>query len=61
MSVGGRPLERSFSVAPEVAWDALAAALPQVTDRASFYEERRRVEGGGPLGWGGRLGWGGPL
>lgn len=34
---------------PEVVWDALAVALPQVTDRATFYEQLRRVEWSLPM------------
>jgi hypothetical protein len=39
-----RPPEQEFAVSAEALWGALKAALPSVTNQATFYEDEHRVE-----------------
>ena len=39
-----RPPRRDYGVSVEALWGALKAALPRVTNQATFYEEAHRVE-----------------
>lgn len=41
---GHRPLSHTFAVTPDALWHALTAALPLVTQQATWYERAHRVE-----------------
>lgn len=42
--MSGRQFEETLRVSPEVLWQALPAALPSVTQQATWYESARKVE-----------------
>ena len=39
-----RPPSQEFAVSAEALWGALKAALPSVTNQATFYEDEHKVE-----------------